>query len=123
MMNPESNILLINLASVGSAPMAKALRFGRKFLAAGWQVHLFLNVDGVYLADPAAVLDPCPVTGKPLTAILEAFLAEGGKGLVGAECMKLIGLAKEDLVPGLEVAAFPLVEALMARPEIKILSW
>jgi len=54
---------------------------------------------------------------------LTAFLAEGGKGLVGAGCMKLIGLSEEGLEEGLEVASFPKIEALMSQPNIKILSY
>jgi len=122
-MSSENKILMINLATDRSAPIAKALRLGRNFLADGWQVNLLLNVDGVRLVDPKADLYPCPVTGKPLSGMLSAFLADGGKGLVGAECMKLIGLSEDDLGEGLEVASFPKIEALMALPDLKILSY
>ena len=44
--------LLINLISNQPSNIGKALRMGRKFLAAGWGVTLFLNVDGVGLLDP-----------------------------------------------------------------------
>jgi predicted peroxiredoxin len=122
-MSSETNKLMINLTSSRSAAIAKALRFGRKFLAAGWQVHLVINVDAVQLINPDAGLEPCPVTGKPLTAILSGFISDGGKGLVGAECLKLSGLDGSDLAEGLEVATFPKIEALMLQPDIKILSY
>lgn len=122
-MSSENKTLLINLATDRSPSIAKALRFGRKFLAGGWQVHLLLNVDGVRLVDPTADLYPCPVTGKPLEGMLTAFLADGGKGLVGAECMKLVGISEDSLEEGLEIATFPKIEALMSQPDIKILSY
>ncbi len=122
-MSSENKILMINLATDRSAPIAKALRFGRKFLAGGWDVHLLLNVDGVRLVDPSADLYPCPVTGNSLEDMLTVFLKDGGKGLVGAECMKLIGLKEEDLQDGLESASFSKIEALMLQPNIKILSY
>ncbi len=122
-MSSENKILMINLTTDRSAPIAKALRFGRRFLAGGWQVHLLLNVDGVRLVDPTTDLYPCPVTGKPLEEMLTSFLAEGGKGLVGAECMKLVGISAESLEDGLEVASFPKIEELMSLPNIKILSY
>ncbi len=103
--------------------MAKALRLANKFVDAGWYVHLLLNVDAVRLVDPQAQLDPCPITGKPLAAMLSAFIDHGGKVMVGAECLKLIGLGPDDLGYGQDVASFPMIEALMSKPAIKILSY
>ena len=123
MANSQKNNMLINLISDRPANVAKALRVGRVFLDGGWEVTLSLNVDGVQVVNKAAELGPCPVTGKPLLQLLEAFLGEGGRGLVGKECMTLAGLEPEALLPGLEIAAFPLMEELLATPEIKILTW
>ena len=115
--------LLINLISSKPSNVGKALRMGRKFLGAGWDVTLFLNVDGVGLLDPVQGGELCPVAGKPLSALLEQFLAEGGKGLAGAECMKLAGMDTDGMPTGMDIAAFPLVEELIARPGIKIITW
>ena len=123
MSNTQQNNLLINLISDRPANIAKALRFGRKFLAAGWKVTLLANIDGVQLVNPAADLAPCPVTGNPLPGMLAAYQAEGGELLVGKECMGLAGIDEEQLPAGAEVAAFPRTEALMATPDLKIITW
>ena len=123
MPNSQQNNMFINLISDRPANVAKALRFGRNFLAAGWQVTLSLNIDGVQVVNPAAGLGPCPLTGKPLVGLLQTFLAEGGRGLIGKECLKLAGLDTQALPGGMEIAAFPLIKDLMATPDLKIITW
>ena len=123
-MNLKSdNNLLINLISREAANAGKALRMGRKFLAAGWEVTLFLNVDGIALVDPGLAEERCPVAGKPLSVLLDGFLAEGGKGLAGAECLKLAGVDKDRLPAGVGIAEFSLVEELLSRPGIRTMTW
>ncbi|MBU8870766.1 MAG: hypothetical protein KOO60_07870 [Gemmatimonadales bacterium] len=123
-MNKKSDkILLINLISSEPANVGKALRMGRKFLAAGWDVTLFLNVDGVGVLDSKIGGALCPIAGKPLSVLLEGFLGEGGNGLAGAECLKLLGLDTDRLPARMGIAEFPLVEELLSRPGIRIMTW
>ncbi len=123
-MNSKSEkSLLINLISSGPINVGKALRMGRKFMASGWEVTLFLNVDGVGVLDSKFGDKLCPVAGKPLSVLLEGFLADGGNGMVGAECLKLFSLDKEQLPKGMGIAEFPMVEELLSCPEIRIMTW
>ena len=115
--------LLINLISSKAGNVGKAIRMGRKFVAAGWEVTLFLNVDGVAVLDPILSKEICPVADKPVADLLEAFLAEGGKGLVGAECLKLASLRTDRLPPGMGIAEFSLVEDLLGTPGIQTMTW
>ncbi|MCB1184986.1 hypothetical protein KDM41_16280 [bacterium] len=115
--------ILINLISDRPAHIAKALRFGRKFLADGTSVILSVNIDAVVLVDPERDAGRCPVTGKPLTDLLRAFAAEGGRVLVGRECLGLIGRGPEDLPAGCEIAAFPLMAEIFATPDLKTITW
>ena len=46
-MSEAPRSIFINLISDRPANVAKALRFGRKFLAAGWSVSLYANLDAV----------------------------------------------------------------------------
>lgn len=117
------NNMFINLISDRPTNVGKAIRFGRKFLAAGWKVTLSLNIDAVQVLNPEVDLGPCPVAGQPLPAMLQLYVAEGGRVLVGRECLKLAGLERLDLPEGLEIAAFPVVEELMSIPDIKIITW
>ena len=115
--------LLINLTSSAGNPAGKALRMGRKFLGTGWQVTLLVNVDAVHLVDPDAQLESCPVTGKPIPALLKGFIAEGGRVLVGKECLKVIGRQDMPLPDGCGIATFELLDELLRRPDIRTLTW
>lgn len=123
MSNSHKNNMFINLISDHPTNVGKAIRFGRKFLEAGWEVTLSVNIDAIQVLNPEAELGPCPVAGKPLLELLQLFLAEGGRTLVGKECLKLAGLQENDLPEGLEIAAFPVVEELMSIPDLKIITW
>lgn len=115
--------LFINLISDRAPNVAKALRLGRKFLAAGWRVTLYLNLEAVVIANPVAELDPCPISGEPLNAQLAAFLDEGGRGVVGEECLKLAGLTLDDLTPGLTPATFALTAAALGEEGVRIITY
>jgi len=122
-MSAQSRSIFINLISDRPANVAKALRLGRKFLAAGWPVTLYLNLDAVAVVDPRAGLGPCPITGAPLAQQLDEFVAAGGRGLLGAECLKLAGMTPEQLPPGLATAAFPLVEELLGAEGVRVITY
>ncbi len=123
MSNESQKTLLINLISSGPNNVGKAMRMGRNFVAAGWSVNLFLSVDGVGVLDPKLSQELCPVAGKPLSVLLEGFLAEGGIGLVGAECLNLFGVDEDKLPAGMGIAKFPAIEELFSRPGIRIMTW
>ena len=115
--------LLINLTRDGGAAAGKALRMGRNFLGAGWRVTLLANLEAVRLVDPGATLEACPVTGRPTPHLLAAFVADGGRVLVGRECLKVAGLEGAALPAGCDLAHFATVEALLRRPDLRTLSW
>jgi predicted peroxiredoxin len=120
---PTQPSLFINLASAEASYQGKALRMGRKMLGAGWPVTISLNVGAVSLVDPGQAAAEDPVAGKPLQAILAAFVADGGRVLVGAECMAAAGLPTDALPAGIGVADIPTVSALLADPGVRTLSW
>jgi predicted peroxiredoxin len=123
MSSVQPGTLLINLVSDRPANISKALRFGRKFLAAGWQVHLLINIDAVVLVQPDSDLAPCPLTGQPLSQQLQDFMGAGGDTLVGKECLKLAGIAEESLGEGLRIASFPLTEQILSIPNLQTMTW
>ena len=117
------NNMFINLISEKPANAGKALRFGRKFLGSQWQVILSINLEGVKLIDPTLEGENCPVTGVPLKKMLNAFIADGGKVLVGKECMGQVGIPDTALWDGMEVAAFPVPEEIKSRENLSIITW
>ncbi len=122
-MNNSPKTLLINLISNEGTNVGKALRVGRKFLAVEWQVVLSMNIDAVKLLDPEASGQICPVAGKTVVQLMKAFQADGGRILVGAECLALIGLDEDHMLPGMELAKFPLIEEILSRPDVRTMTW
>ena len=122
-MSSTSKTLLINLISNESTNAGKALRLGRKFLAAEWQVVLSLNIDAVKLLHPDASGLICQVAGKTMIQLLKGFQAEGGRVLVGAECLGLNGMDEEHLLEGMEIAEFPIIAEILSRPEVRTMTW
>ncbi|PID80965.1 hypothetical protein CSB20_04830 [bacterium DOLZORAL124_64_63] len=122
-MGKPANSLFINLISAAPENTGKALRAGRKFLGAGWQVTLSINVEAVRILDPGIGNQLCPVAGKPVADLLRAFQAEGGQVLVGAECLKLAGLGPEHLFTDMRIAKFPLIEEALSVPGVVTLTW
>ncbi len=114
---------MINLISNEGTNAGKALRVGRKFLAAEWQVVLSMNIDAVKLLAPASSGQLCPVAGKTMVQLLKTFQAEGGRILVGAECLALHGLTEENFLPGMELAKFPIIEEILSRSQVRTMTW
>ena len=123
MSNSHDNNMFINLISDRPANIAKALRFGRKFQGAGWKVFLSVNIDAVTLVKPGTDLGPCPVTGNSLVQMLADFHSEGGRVLVGKECLGQAGISPDQLPEGYEVAALPMTMEIMSLPDLKIITW
>jgi len=119
----QAQTLLINLISCEGTNVGKALRIGRKFLGAEWQVVLSINVDAVKLLDPAVGEKLCPVAGKPLTDLVKAFQADGGRVLVGTECLALADLDQSSLMPDMELAKFPMLAEILSRPGTRTMTW
>ena len=122
-MADQPKTLLINLISCEGVNVGKAVRIGRKFMAAQWQVVLSLNIEAVKLLDPTIGGELCPVAQKPLTSLLKAFHADGGRILVGPECMALADLGEDSLLPGMELAKFPMLEEILSRPDVRTMTW
>lgn len=123
MSSPADAQLLINLLTPKGASAGKALRLGRKFVGLGWRVTLLIQADGVRLLDPAADLEPCPVTGRSPAAALPEFLAAGGRGLVGKDCLQAHGLENLALPGGLDHATVEGIAEILASPDVRTLSF
>ncbi len=122
-MSTNSKTFLINLISSNGSNVGKALRLGRKFLGAGWQVVLSINIEAVKILDPSVGQEHCPVAGKPLLEMVKAFQNEGGQVLVGTECLALAEMGQDVLLPGMKMATFPLMEEILDRPEVRTMTW
>lgn len=96
--------LFINLTSDDTNRAAMAINFATLVRQKkNIPVTVFLNVDGVRLADRTIPQTKNPA-GKTAAEMLSAFMAAGGEVIICPMCMKNVGgLAKSDLLDGVKM--------------------
>ncbi|MFX0102639.1 MAG: DsrE/DsrF/TusD sulfur relay family protein [Candidatus Hodarchaeota archaeon] len=103
---------------IGSAPYTKerpytALRFINTALLDGHSVKLFLVEDGIFVAKKSQN----PTEYPNLIEWLEQGLEEGLVAKACGVCLKARGIAKEDLVDGVEVASMHDLVSMVAESD------
>jgi len=100
----ENDKLFVNLTSDDIDRAAMAINFSTRVrVERKIPVTLFLNVEGVRIADKK-IPEHQHATGKSLKSMLINFIAEGGRVLVCPMCMKNVGgLSKADLIDGVQL--------------------
>jgi len=116
--------LFVNLSSDDLNRAAMAISFSTKILTQKKiPVTLFLNVDGVRIAD-GNIPEHKHASGKSLKEMLSTFMAKGGRVIVCPMCMKNVGgLNKEDLIPGVEVSSSGAVQSALFAEGTTVLSY
>ena len=96
--------LFVNLTSDELDRAAMAIGFGTKVLQEKKiPVTIFLNVDGVRLADKNIPQNKY-VTGNTPQQMLQKFMESGGRVIICPMCMKNVGgMGKDDLIEGVEM--------------------
>ena len=85
-------------------------------------VTIFLNAEGVWLADSTLPEDSYPPDHNPQAA-LKKFIADGGTVLVCRMCMENVaGITEQELIPGVSIAGENFWSALLAD-EVRTLSY
>ena len=94
--------LLINLTTAKDNPDKTTVAFvvANAGVAAGQEVVIFLNIEGVRLATPGYADDITSEGFKPLKELLASFLDNSGKIWVCPPCFNARGLDKDNLIAG-----------------------
>ncbi len=111
----QDNItLVVNLTKDKAPPAVMAIRFASVSLGRGNPTVIWLNSEGVRLADAKA---------KPTEAkkMLEEFITKGGKVYVCPHCAKMLGV--KELVKGAEYANPDIVFGLLSEDRVRVISW
>jgi predicted peroxiredoxin len=114
----DSAPLFINLVTDDPHRAHMALGFGQKQLERGHPLTVFLNDRGVFIAAKQ---------GAERFGLHQGIIAElvgaGGKIIVCPMCMKHYGVAKADLLEGLEVGNPELTGGALFAPGTQTLTW
>ncbi len=120
----ESGSLFVNLTSDDLDRAAMAINFSTRVRQQKQiPVTLFLNVEGVRIADKR-IPEKKHASGKSLKQMLGSFMQAGGKVIVCPMCMKNVGgMTKADLVPGAVVGASNVTWPALFADDTTVLSY
>ena len=109
--------LLINLTSAKDSPDRATVAFvvANAGIAAGQEVTVFLNVEGVRIAIPGYVDDIAVAGFKPLKELLATYIANGGKLWICPPCFNARGLDRAQLVESAVFAGGAAVVELLGQ--------
>ena len=77
-----------------------ALGQANKALENGYNVAIFLNVRGVFLASKKFKTDGWADSGKSLQDMLKSAMDNGAKAIICPMCMKKVGMTMDDVIEG-----------------------
>ena len=120
----ESASLFVNLTSDDLDRAAMAINFSTRVRQQKKiPVTLFLNVEGVRIADKR-IPEKTHASGKSLKQMLGSFIEAGGKVIVCPMCMKNVGgMTRSDLVPGAVVGAADVTWPALFADDTTVLSY
>lgn len=110
--------LFINLISDDPHRAMMALHFGQKQLQRGHPLTVFLNDRGVFIAAQQGAERFGPHQG-----IIADLLAADAQVIVCPMCMKHYGIAKPDLLEGLDVGNPELTGGALFAPDTRTMTW
>ncbi|WP_420345375.1 DsrE family protein [Pelagibius sp.] len=117
--------LFVNLTTDDTWSATKAIMFAhQKALKNGLSpVVVWLNVQGIYLADAKR---PSPTHGlmkDNLHEMLQAFMQDGGIVYACQACSAAAGLVQTDFIDGVQMGNQEAILGLLADPKVKTLAW
>ena len=94
-----------------------------KALESGYNVVVFLNVRGVYLASTERQQDVFAGTGKTAQQMLQAIMKNGGRVVICPMCMQQAGLTMDDVIKGVERGGPDVTFELMTADDTVVVSY
>ena len=101
----DGDKLFINLTSDEPWRAGMALTFAKANLMRGYEVSVFLNVEGVRVAAKTLPHHRSGASGKTASEMVIEVLAAGGTVIVCPMCLKQAGLTPDDLVDGVTMGS------------------
>lgn len=111
----QDNIkVVVNLTKDKAPSAVMAIRFATVSLQRGNETIIWLNSEGVRLADAKA---------KPAQAgkMLEEFISRGGKVYVCPHCAQMLGV--KELVKGAEYGKPDTIFGILSEERVRLISW
>ncbi len=120
----EDKSLLVNITSDDMDRAAMAISFSTRMMKEqNIPVTIFLNVEGVRLADKN-IPQNIHISGKTLQEMLQIFMKDGGTLLVCPMCLENVGgMTENDLIEGAVVSSPDLIGSALFADNVRVLSY
>ena len=96
----EQKTIFYNVTTEEAWAGGMALGQANKALEAGYQVVIFLNVRGVFIASKSFKTDSNGTSGKSLQDMLKSALEKGAQVIICPMCMGKAGMTMDDVIDG-----------------------
>ncbi len=96
----EKKTIFYNITTDEAWAAGMALGQANKALENGYNVAIFLNVRGVFLASKKFKTDSWADSGKSLQDMLQSAMDQGAKAIICPMCMGKAGMTMDDVIKG-----------------------
>lgn len=121
--DPAMKPLFINMTTGDPWRGWMGLHFAHSTLKMGHPVAIFLNLDGVKLAEKEGMQEKKETMKRVPRDILADFINDGGIVLMCGPCMQEFGLKLDDVVPGVRMGAPGLTQGYIFAENARTLTW
>ena len=115
--------IFYNITSDDTWAAGMATGQASKALESGYNVVVFLNVRGVYLASTDRQQDTFAGTGKSAQQMLQVIMKNGGRVIMCPMCMKQAGLTMDDVIEGVARGGPGVTFELMTADDTVVVSY
>jgi predicted peroxiredoxin len=115
--------MVVHLSTDEELKAGKALRFAMQSLSFAEETILYLSAEGVRVADKSTDGFTIPTKTTNSLDVIREFIAEGGKVIVGADCMKSQGIGAGNLIAGSQQGDPKTTFALLLADNTVVMSW
>jgi len=115
--------MVIQLSNDDEMKAGKALRFAMQSLSFAEETVIMLSAQGVRVADKSTNGFKIPGKSSNSLDVIREFIAEGGRVIVGADCMKILGVGAGDLIAGSEQSDPKMTFGLLLSDESVVVSF
>jgi predicted peroxiredoxin len=96
----DQKTIFYNVTTDEAWSAGMALGQANKALEAGYQVVIFLNVRGVFIASKTFVTDTNGASGQSMQEMLKAAMAKGAQAIICPMCLGKAGMTMNDVIEG-----------------------
>ena len=119
----QKKTIFYNLTTDEAWAGGMALGQANKALENGYQVVLFLNVRGVFIASKAFHTDTLSSSGMSLQNMLKAAIGKGARAIICRMCLNKAGMSMDDVIEGVEKGGPDVTMKLMTADNTTVISY